>query len=156
MSSRMVFKWTFAVWALLSATVAAAQEATQIIQGTEVEEFLARANISGMKDIPEGVTLPKKASLELNGVKHFAVWKTIDQGPVMQKQLDRGVELQFQDSWRTEVAAYELDKLIGLGMGSCYRPAYIRWNTGLAAVLGRLCNGRKTTIKEETPPAQPN
>jgi len=24
--------------------------------------------------------------------------------------------LQFQDSWRTEVAAYELDKLIGLGM----------------------------------------
>ena len=116
MSSRMVFKWTFAVCALLSAAVAAAQEGSQIVQGPEIEEFLARANIIGMKDIPEGVTLPKKASLELNGVKHFAVWKTIDQGPVMQKQLDRGVELQFQDSWRTEVAAYELDKLIGLGM----------------------------------------
>jgi len=35
---------------------------------------------------------------------------------VSSKQLDRGVEVQFQDSWRTEVAAYELDKLIGLGM----------------------------------------
>src|SRR5499425_278671 len=115
MSSRMVFKWTFAVCALFSAAVAA-QEASQIVQGPEIEEFLARANISGMKDIPEGVTLPKKASLELNGVKHFSVWKTIDQGPVMQKQLDRGMELQFQDSWRTEVAAYELDKLLGLGM----------------------------------------
>jgi hypothetical protein len=101
----MVFKWTFAVCALLSAAVVAAQEAGQIFQGSEIEEFLARANISGMKDIPEGVTLPKKASLELNGAKHFAVWKTIDEGPVMKKQLDRGVELQFQDSWRTEVAA---------------------------------------------------
>jgi len=30
------------------------------------------------------VTLPKKASLELNGAKHFAVWKTIDEGPVIQ------------------------------------------------------------------------
>ena len=63
MSSRMVFKWTFAVCALLSAAVVAAQEAGQIFQGPGIEEFLARANISGMKDIPEGVTLPKKASL---------------------------------------------------------------------------------------------
>jgi hypothetical protein len=26
------------------------------------------------------------------------------------------MELDFQDSWRTEIAAYELDKLLGLGM----------------------------------------
>jgi len=45
-----------------------------------------------------------------------AAFKTIDEGPVPTKQLDGGVELQFQDSWRTEVAAYELDKLISLGM----------------------------------------
>ena len=116
MSNPMVFKPTYVVCTLLLAVIAAAQDAGQIFQGPEIEEFLARANISGMKDIPEGVTLPKKASLELNGAKHFAVWKTIDEGPVMKKQLDRGVELQFQDSWRTEVAAYELDKLLGLGM----------------------------------------
>ena len=50
MSSRMVFRWTFAVCALLSAAVAAAQEGS-IVQGPEIEEFLARANISGMKDM---------------------------------------------------------------------------------------------------------
>jgi hypothetical protein len=88
----------------------------QPIQGTEIEQFLLRAKITGMKDIPEGITLPKKATLELDGKTHFAVWKTIDEGPVSRKELDSGVELQFQDSWRTEVAAYELDKLIGLGM----------------------------------------
>ena len=103
---------------LLSATVAAAQRggAGQVFQGPQIEEFLRTGKISGMKDLPEGVTLPKKATLEFNGEKHFGVWKTIDEGPVPSKKLESGVELQFQDSWRTEVAAYELDKLIGLGM----------------------------------------
>jgi len=116
MSNRMVFKWTFTLCTLLLVAIAAAQGAGQIFQGPEIEEFLTRGRVSGMKDISEGVTLPKKASLDLNGAKHFAVWKTIDEGPVATKQLDRGVEFEFQDSWRTEVAAYELDKLIGLGM----------------------------------------
>jgi len=63
MSNRLVFKLTFVVCTLLLALITAAQDAGQIFQGPEIEEFLARANISGMKDIPEGVTLPKKASL---------------------------------------------------------------------------------------------
>jgi hypothetical protein len=94
----------------------ASAQSGQVFQGPELEQFLTQAKITGTKDIPEGVTLPKKASLELNGTKHFGVFKTIDEGPVPSKVMDRGVELQFQDSWRTEVAAYELDKLIGLGM----------------------------------------
>jgi len=130
MSKRMAVKWTFAVGTLLLALIAAAQGAGQIFQGPEIEEFLVQAKISGMKDIPEGVTLPRKASLELNGSMHFAVWKTIDEGPVAAKQLDRGVELQFQDSWRTEVAAYELDKLIGLGMVPATVPRTFGGNQG--------------------------
>jgi hypothetical protein len=87
----------------------------QIFQGRAIEEFLTQAKITGMKDIGEGVTLPQKATLELNGETHFAVFKTIDDYAKV-KQLDRGVELEFQDSWKTEIAAYELDKLLGLGM----------------------------------------
>jgi hypothetical protein len=105
---------------LLSATITAAAQqkggAGQVFQGPQIEEFLKTGKVATMKDLPEGVTLPKKATLELNGEKHFGVWKTIDEGPVPSKKLDSGVELQFQDSWRTEIAAYELDKLIGLGM----------------------------------------
>ena len=103
------------VLAVVTGTQTTAQD-KQPIQGPEIEQFLTRAKITKLKDIPEGVTMPKKATLELNGVTHFAVFKTIDDGPVSRKELDSGVELQFQDSWRTEVAAYELDKLIGLGM----------------------------------------
>src|SRR5437867_3528120 len=116
MTNRTVLKGILMSCALLAAVIAAAQGPGQIIQGTDVEEFLKRAKVTGMKSISVGVTLPQKAALEFDGAKHSAAWKTIDEGPVAVKQLDRGAELQFQDSWRTEVAAYELDKLIGLGM----------------------------------------
>jgi hypothetical protein len=103
---------------LLTATWAAAQKggAGQVFQGSNIEDLLKNGKIMGMKGLPEGVTLPQKATLEFNGETHYGVWKTIDEGPVPSKQLDGGLELQFQDSWRTEVAAYELDKLIGFGM----------------------------------------
>lgn len=110
------FTWAVMACILLLAAMAAAQGAGQVFQGRELEDFMAAAKIVGMKDINEGVTLPRRATLELGDKKHMAVCKTIDEGPVPKKQLDRGVEIQFQDSWRTEVAAYELDKLIGLGM----------------------------------------
>ena len=101
------------VWIEVSAQTSA--QTSQVIQGAEIEDFLTRAKIVAMKDIGEGVTLPKKATLELDGVRHFAVFKTIDETAKV-KQLDRGIELEFQDSWKTEVAAYEMDKLLGLGM----------------------------------------
>jgi hypothetical protein len=111
-------KFTFvmtclAVFALVSARALA--QTGQVIQGVSLEEFLSKAKITRMSDIGTGVTLPQKATLELDGVQHFGVFKTIDES-AKTKQLDRGIELEFQDSWRTEVAAYELDKLLGLGM----------------------------------------
>src|SRR2546423_7763093 len=96
--------------------VGTSAQSVQVFQGSELEQFLAKAKITGMKDLPEGVTLPKKATLELEGTKYFGVFKSIDEGPVPSKVLESGIEIQFQDSWRTEIAAYELDKLLGLGM----------------------------------------
>src|SRR2546425_8171969 len=116
MNRRVVFRWTIPVCLCFCAAMGAAQSTSQVIQGEEVENFLAQAKIIRQQSISVGVTLPRKLSLELDGKMQFGAFKTIDEGPVPTKQLDRGVELQFQDSWRTEVAAYELDKLIGLGM----------------------------------------
>ena len=45
-----------------------------------------------------------------------AVWKTLDEYKPIQR-FERGVpDIGFRDSWRSEVAAYELDKLLGLQM----------------------------------------
>jgi len=97
------------------AIIPIAAQTTPSFQGSTVEEFLSRAKITGMRDIGQGVTLPQRATLELDGIRQYAVFKVIDDYAKV-KQLDRGVELEFQDSWKTEVAAYELDKLLGLGM----------------------------------------
>jgi len=116
MNRRRVIEWTLAVCFFSWVASLAAQNTGQIIQGDDVERFLTQAKVVRQQGIPLGVTLPKKLTLELDGTRQFAAFKVIDEGPVPTKQLDRGIELQFQDSWRTEVAAYELDKLIGLGM----------------------------------------
>ncbi|PYS53127.1 MAG: hypothetical protein DMG13_13840 [Acidobacteria bacterium] len=114
----MVSKWIARCLILVAGLsfLAAAQSSLPSYQGPEVEKFLSEAKITKMQDIPVGVTRPRKATLELDGITHFAAFKTIDEKKSGVTQLDRGVEIEFQDSWRTEVAAYELDKLIGLGM----------------------------------------
>lgn len=94
------------------------QAKVQVTQGPELEEFLKTAKVVSLVDIGKGVTRSRKATLELNGVTESAVFKIIDEKPsIGVTTLEDGrVDAAFQDSWRTEVAAYELDKMIGLGM----------------------------------------
>ena len=94
-----------------------ARPSEQIIQGPEIEQFLRRARFVAREPLGSGVTESLKVTLEMDGRQEFAVLKTIDQRrPGAQLNANRQIEIDFQDSWRTEVAAYEFDKLIGLGM----------------------------------------
>jgi hypothetical protein len=67
----------------------------------EIERFLREADVTEREKIGTGVTNPEKITLELDGVVRHAVFKRVDKD---------------HDSWRNEVAAYELDKALGLGM----------------------------------------
>jgi hypothetical protein len=67
----------------------------------EIERFLKKAKVTARKKIGTGVTKPEKVTLELDGVVRHGVFKKIDE--------------KF-DNWRNEVAAYEIDKLLGIGM----------------------------------------
>lgn len=67
----------------------------------EIEYFLKEAKVTEREKIGTGITNPEKVTLELDGVVRHAVYKRVDKD---------------HDSWRAEVAAYELDKLLGLGM----------------------------------------
>jgi hypothetical protein len=86
------------------------------LQSPETETFLAKAPIVKLGQTLGGVTRSQQAILELDGVRHFAVWKTIDEKKSGVTNLGRATEIGFQDSWKTEIPAYELDKLIGLKM----------------------------------------
>ncbi len=66
-----------------------------------MEYFLRKAKITERKKIGKGVTNPEKVTLELDGAVRYAIYKRVD---------------KKHDNWRYEIAAYELDKLLGLGM----------------------------------------
>jgi hypothetical protein len=86
------------------------------LQSPETERFLMEAPIRLGKTLG-GVTRSRQAILELNGVSHFAVWKTIDDNRKGVTNLGRGgYEINFRDTWKNEVPAYELDKMLGLKM----------------------------------------
>jgi len=99
------------------AVAAIAQETAATYQGEAAEQFLQLARVRGMKDVGDGITRPQKATLELDGVRRFAIFKTIDalRPGIVPAELG-GNAPDFQDSWRFEIAAYIVDRIIGLEM----------------------------------------
>ena len=101
---------------LLLTCVVTAHVQFQVIQGEEIEKFLREAEIVGAKTLDVGITAPKKLTMVRNGDTRYAVFKTIDEYKSLMKHADGRVEMNFQDSWMSEIAAYEIDKIMGLGM----------------------------------------
>lgn len=79
----------------------------------EALHFLAGADIESQLAIPTGVTKPKKLLLEKNGVRAHAIFH-------YHHDEDRRVSLGgktvrfFRDSYRNQVAAYEMSRLLGI------------------------------------------
>ncbi|HKW03193.1 MAG TPA: hypothetical protein VJN96_25430 [Vicinamibacterales bacterium] len=101
----------------LGGAVRAGQETKADYQGPAAEEFLTKAKVIASKELGEGITRPLKLTMELNGKNHFAVYKNIDERKFGVFNFPDGTsEVNYQDSWQTEIAAYRLDLMIGLGM----------------------------------------
>lgn len=71
------------------------------------EEFLAGAAIVEAEQLggSSAITKPYKLTLEKDGVRKLALWKDVDKA-------ERGQP----DRWRYEIAAYRIDRLLGLDM----------------------------------------
>jgi hypothetical protein len=72
----------------------------------EFEEFLKTAPIDHEESIPVGVTKPRKVHLSGGGLAASAVFKPLQPGRAN----------GFFESYKAEIAAYELDKVLELGM----------------------------------------
>ncbi len=72
----------------------------------EFEEFLVNAELDRMEDIPVGVTKPQRGYFASGGLLESMSWKAIKPGRYN----------GFWESYHSEIAAYELDKLLGLSM----------------------------------------
>jgi len=99
-------------WALglaLQAQQSAAPPANAKIwvgRAAEIEQFIRTTPIVKMEDLSVGVTHPKKATLPPGGPVQYLAWKAIPPARYS----------GYWESYLSEIAAYELDKLLQLNM----------------------------------------
>ena len=78
----------------------------EVAQRGQWEEFMLTAEIVASEPLGTGVTKPWKLTLRKGDVEATGAWKNVD------RKLSNG----GRDSWKYEIAAYRIDKLIGLDM----------------------------------------
>ena len=71
----------------------------------EIEKLLAEGKVLKLEDVPIGVTKPQRATLDMQPPMRFA-WKA----------LRPGYSKGFMESYKAEIAAYKLDRMLDLNM----------------------------------------
>jgi hypothetical protein len=116
-----------------------------------MEEFLREGKIGQKKNIPKGITLPTRATLEHNGMQHDAAVQTVNIAKAS-FQTTRGTELNFKDYWAYNVAGYELAKILELNM----LPPYVeRMVSGQSASLSWWVNDSMMEIDRKNRKMEP-
>ena len=89
----------------------------------EFEDYLKSAEVVGLpEELKVGVTRPRKAKLAPGGPIEAFAWKTIQPGRYE----------GYWESYKSEIAAYEMDKLLGLGMVPPTVERRVKGDTGAA------------------------
>jgi hypothetical protein len=90
------------------AVAPAERQSARIWEGrnAEFEAFIRDAPIDRFEIVPIGVTHPKRAYFKAGGLVESVAWKV----------LPPGRPNGYWESYKSEIAAYELDKLLGMGM----------------------------------------
>jgi len=89
----------------------------------EIEQYLKSAEVVGIEELKVGVTKPRRAKLAPGGPCEAIAWKPIRPGRYS----------GFWESYKSEIAAYELNKLLGMDMV----PPVVekRWKGDLGAAI---------------------
>ena len=96
-----------AIPVVLHTQEAPASAITWLDHRQEIEDYLKVAKVVRTEDTGTGVTHPKHAFLAPGGPIGEMAWKPLPAGKMMQG---------YRESYKTEIAAYEMDKLIELNM----------------------------------------
>ena len=110
----------------------------------EIEAFIKSADVVGMEELSVGVTRPRRAKLAPGGLVESVAWKV----------LPPGRSSGYWESYKSEIAAYELDKLLGLDMVPPTVEKRVKGDLGAAVMW---CSGTRS-FKEmggvPTPPGR--
>src|SRR5690349_13854691 len=125
----------FVLALLLSSPLAYAQTAAPAaapdLTVQQIKAFLKNAKITRVRNTDKGVTAPRRVTLSDGTLTHDAVFQAIDDRQMV-AHLSGGAraaqtELNFVDSYKYNIAAYEIATLLGLDH---MMPVYVerRWN----------------------------
>jgi hypothetical protein len=109
----------------------------------EIEAFIRTAVVTEVKPIGTGVTGPKKARFAPGGPVDKVAWKV----------LAPGMRQGYYESYKSEIAAYELDKFLGLDMVPPSVERVIDKDTGVAVMWVSPTKSFKELGGVPTPPA---
>lgn len=119
--------------AVLAASCAVALPAQQPVSSpsdAEIERFLSTARVIRTRGTAKGVTNSLRATMTDGTLTHDAHIQTVEISK-REFQGNRGTEFNFRDSWSFNVAAYKLDRILGLHLV----PVSVKrnWRTDVAA-----------------------
>ncbi len=81
----------------------------------QMKEFLLHAKVVKAKQTSKGVTAPSRLTMTDGVLTHDAGFQTIDESKMKMEFAAGGTEMNFRDSYKYNIAAYELACLVGLG-----------------------------------------
>ena len=81
----------------------------------QMKEFLLNAKVIASRNTTKGITSPFRLTLTDGNLTHDAAFQSIDERLAKKEFANRTYELNFRDSYKYDIAAYELAKLLGLG-----------------------------------------
>jgi len=124
---------------LLSPQVSYAQTApapTPELTVEQIKDFLKTAKVGRVRDTAKGVTAPRRMTLTNGTITHDAVFQAIDERQTVAHLTGgRGAqtELNFVDSYKYNIAAYEIATLLGI---EYMMPVYVerRWNGQVGSI----------------------
>jgi len=99
---------------IVAAPMLSARETSPALTRDKQAEFLATARIVSHKNIPKGVTHPIRLTLTDGTVTHDAAFSSVNENKPIMHFADGRTELNFVDSYKYTVAAYQVGQLLGL------------------------------------------
>ena len=151
--------------AVLSPPFAYAQAAAAIaapeLSAEQIKTFLKDAKVIRTRSTTKGVTAPKRLTLSDGVTTHDAVFQAIDEHQTVASLGGGGrmntTELNFVDSYKYNIAAYEVARLLELDY---MMPVYVerRWNgqTGSISWFVPTLMDESDRLKKKIEPPRPN
>ena len=103
----------------------------------EIEAFLAEAEIIQTEAVPTGVTVPRKLVLRGDNFQANAVFKDVDISRRKVTEIINGrnhFSFDWKDCYRFDLAAYALDRLLGMDRAPPVVPRKIKGDSGSVSI----------------------